>query len=50
MTGAVTLLLIAVSVAVSLYAFPRLGGPGEEPDGRTYPFTAVSEPVTVTLP
>ena len=28
----------------------EIGGPGEEPDGRTYPYTAVSEPVTVTLP
>lgn len=28
----------------------EIGGPGEEPDGSTYPYTAVSEPVTVTLP
>lgn len=28
----------------------EIGGPGEEPDGSTYPYTAVSEPVQVTLP
>lgn len=27
----------------------EIGGPGEEPDGSTYPYTAVSEPVTVHL-
>lgn len=27
----------------------EIGGPGEEPDGRTYPVTAVSEPVTVRI-
>jgi hypothetical protein len=28
----------------------EIGGPGEEPDGTTYPYTAVSEPVTITVP
>ncbi|MBC7305630.1 MAG: hypothetical protein H5T80_01645 [Dietzia sp.] len=28
----------------------EIGGPGEEPDGSTYPYTAVSEPVTITIP
>src|SRR5690606_1626508 len=27
----------------------EIGGPGEEPDSSTYPYTAVSEPVTVHL-
>ena len=39
-----------IGVAAPDLTVKEIGGPGEEPDGSTYPYTAVSEPVTITVP